>query len=89
MVALAFQAGTLNTSLACTAADIIAKDKSVIAGRTMDWAYEMEWTPTSLPKGTAGTLSAPSAPNLPTTTVATKYALVGVSPGGDPRQRFA
>ena len=42
----------VNASLACTAVDIVAADKSVIAGRTMEWAFDMQWTLVSLPKGT-------------------------------------
>lgn len=76
----------MNSALACTAVDIIAADKTVIAGRTMEWAFDMKWTLVSRPKGTELTLAAPKALNLPTNTVKTKYAVVGVSaniiPGG-------
>lgn len=71
----------VNASLACTAVDIVAADNSVIAGRTMEWAYDMKWTLVSQPKGTELTLSAPKATGLPDKTVATKYAVVGVSAG--------
>jgi penicillin V acylase-like amidase (Ntn superfamily) len=78
---------TLSKALsACTAVDIVAADKSVIAGRTMEWAYEMQWTLVSMPRGTVVTLSAPPGLKLPSTTAATKYSIVGVSaaviPGG-------
>lgn len=79
-IAVACLALTLNPAFACTAVDIMAKDKSVVAGRTMEWAYEMEWTLVSLPKGTPVTLSAPPSLKLPSSTVATKYSVVGVSP---------
>lgn len=72
---------TLNASLACTAVDIMAADNTVIAGRTMEWAYDMKWTLVGQPKGTELALTAPSALGLPTNTVATKYAVVGVSAG--------
>ncbi len=72
---------TVNASLACTAVDIVAADKSVIAGRTMEWAFDMKWTLVSQPKGTEVTLTAPSDLGLPEVKVATKYPVVGVSAG--------
>ncbi len=77
---------TASVTLACTAVDMIAADKSVIAGRTMEWAFDMKWTLVSQPKGTALSLIAPKATGLPAKTVVTKYPVVGVSaaiiPGG-------
>lgn len=77
---------TVNAAYACTAVDIVAADKSVIAGRTMEWAFDMKWTLVSQPKGTELSLTAPSELKLPAQTVATKYPVVGVSaaiiPGG-------
>lgn len=70
-----------NAALACTAVDIIAADKSVVAGRTMEWAYDMKWTLVSQPKGTTLTLSAPKATGLPDLKVTTKHAVVGVNAG--------
>jgi len=85
-VAIVCMVATLNASLACTAVDITAADKSVIAGRTMEWAFDMQWTLVSLPKGTPLTLSAPPSLKLPAMTVPTKFSVVGVSaniiPGG-------
>jgi len=72
---------TVNASLACTAVDIVAADKSVIAGRTMEWAFDMKWTLVSQPKGTEFTLSAPGDLDLPEVKMATKYPVVGVSAG--------
>lgn len=72
---------TVNASYACTAVDIVAADKSVIAGRTMEWAFDMKWTLVSQPKGTEVTLSAPADLALPEIKVATKYPVVGVSAG--------
>lgn len=73
-------------TLACTAVGLVASDRTVIAGRTMEWAFDMDWTLKSLPAGTELTLTAPAALKLPENRVATKYALVGVSadviPGG-------
>ncbi len=71
---------TFNASLACTAVNLVATDKAVIAGRTMEWAFDMQWTLVSLPKGTTVAMSAPPSLNLPTTTAASKYAVVGVKP---------
>lgn len=69
-----------NIALACTAVNITAKDGTVIAGRTMEWAYDMKWQINSMPAGTAFELSAPSALKLPVVAQKTKYALVGISP---------
>jgi choloylglycine hydrolase len=71
----------IGTAAACTAVDIIATDKSVIAGRTMEWAFDMKWTLVSQPKGTSLTLTAPKATGLPANTVVTRYPVVGVSAG--------
>ena len=71
---------TINAAHACTAVDIMAADKSVIAGRTMEWAFDMQWTLVSQPKGTELQLTAPPGLDLPAHTVSTKYAVVGVSP---------
>ena len=58
----------------------MAADKSVIAGRTMEWAFDMQWTLVSLPKGSPVAMTAPPSLNLPTTNGASKYAVVGVKP---------
>lgn len=75
-----------NASLACTAVDITAEDGTVVAGRTMEWAYDMKWTLVSQPKGTRLALDAPKDLNLPVHEVETKHAVVGISaeviPGG-------
>ena len=68
-------------SHACTAVNIIAKDGSVVAGRTMEWAFDMKWQLTANPKGTPITLSAPSSLKLPATSLSSKYAFVAVAPG--------
>ncbi len=73
-------------AIACTAVDLVAADKAVIAGRTMEWAFDMKWTLKSLPKGTELALTAPPALGLPEVKVATRHALIGISaeiiPGG-------
>lgn len=74
-------AAMIGTAAACTAVDMIAADRSVIAGRTMEWAFDMKWTLVTQPKGTALTLSAPKPTGLPARTVVTKYPVVGVSAG--------
>jgi penicillin V acylase-like amidase (Ntn superfamily) len=72
--------------LACTAVDLVAKDGSVVAGRTMEWAFDMDWTLKGVPKGSKLTLTAPAALGLPANEVTTTHAFVGVSadviPGG-------
>ena len=80
-VAVACMVATLDASLACTAVDIVAADRSVIAGRTMEWAFDMQWTLVSVPKGTQLALSAPPGLKLPVLNVATKYPVVGISAG--------
>jgi choloylglycine hydrolase len=72
---------TANISLACTAIDIQSKDGVVIAGRTMEWAYDMQWQLMSLPKGTAINMTAPADLKLPVIAEKTKYAVVGIGPG--------
>jgi penicillin V acylase-like amidase (Ntn superfamily) len=71
---------TVNPSLACTAVDIVAGDGAVIAGRTMEWAFDMKWTLISRPKGTPLAMTAPGKLNLPAVTVSSKYAVVGIKP---------
>lgn len=65
--------------LACTAVDVTAADRSVVAGRTMEWAFDMDWTLKSVPKGTELTLTAPPSTGLPAEKVVTSHAFVGVS----------
>ena len=72
---------TLNTSLACTAVDMVAGDGTVIAGRTMEWGADMKWNLVSQPAGTKLALTAPTSLKLPVNTITTKYAVVGVAPG--------
>jgi len=81
VVATAAVAATFNVAQACTAVDIVAADGSVVAGRTMEWAFDMQWTLVSLPKGTSLTMTATPALKLPPVTVSSKYAVVGVKPG--------
>ena len=69
---------------ACTAVDMVAADGTVIAGRTMEWAFDMQWRVVSLPKGTPMVLEAPPALKLPARTVQTRYAMVGIAPGTMP-----
>lgn len=53
IIATAAVATSFNAALACTAVDIVAADGPVVAGRTMEWAFDMQWTLVSLPKGTS------------------------------------
>ena len=68
-------------SNACTAVNIVAKDGSVVAGRTMEWAFDMKWQLTANPQGTPISLSAPASLNLPATSLSSKYAFVAIAPG--------
>ncbi|MCI4680307.1 choloylglycine hydrolase family protein [Rhodoblastus acidophilus] len=68
-------------TLACTAVDMVAADKTVIAGRTMEWAFDMKWELVSLPKGSKLTLAAPKSSGLPAKEIETLYPVVGVGVG--------
>ena len=70
----------IQTGIACTAVNAIAKDGTVVAGRNMDWAFDMKWTLMAMPKGTPVLLSAPAKMNLPSEQLSSKYAFIGVSP---------
>lgn len=72
---------SVNMSLACTAVDLKAADGSVVAGRTMEWAFDMKWTLVSQPAGTELMLAAPAATGLPAKSFTTRYAVVGISAG--------
>ena len=74
----------VNAASACTAVDLIAADRSVIAGRTMEWAFDMKWTMVSQPKGTTLFLTAPKQTGLPPKNVVTRYSVVGIGPGTVP-----
>lgn len=80
IVAIVSVAATFNAAMACTAVDIVAADASVVTGRTMEWAFDMQWTLVSLPKGTSLAMTATPALKLPTVTVSSKYAVVGIKP---------
>lgn len=69
------------TGNACTAVNVIANDGSVIAGRTMEWAFDMRWELISNPKGSTIQKTAPASMNLPASNLSSKYAFVGVAPG--------
>lgn len=66
---------------ACTAINVIAKDGGVVAGRTMEWAFDMKWELVANPRGTSIALTAPGSLQLPAITLSSKYAFVGVAPG--------
>ncbi len=68
------------SSFACTAINLTAKDGTVIAGRTMEWAFDMKWELVALPKGTAIDLVAPAALDLPDIELSSNYAFVAVAP---------
>ena len=74
-------ANFIGTSFACTAVDVKAKDGSMVAGRTMEWAYDMQWQLVSIPKGSTLILKAPASTGLNPVVTNTKYAVVGIAPG--------
>ena len=65
-------------SMACTAVDVKAQDGSVVAGRTMEWAFDMQWQFLYYPKGTEYPLTAPDNLTLKPIPVTNKYALFGI-----------
>lgn len=71
----------IHSSLACTAVNVVADDGSVIAGRTMEWAFDMQWQLIILPAGTHYQLSAPADLNLPVHKQTSRYAIAGIGAG--------
>jgi choloylglycine hydrolase len=69
-----------HSSFACTAINLTANDGTVIAGRTMEWAFDMKWELSAIPKGTVVDVSAPSELNLPEKKLSSNYAFVAVAP---------
>ena len=65
----------------CTAVDIQAKDGSMIASRTMEWFFDMQWQVVSVPQGSEFQMTAPSTAHLAPVAKHTKYGIVGVAPG--------
>lgn len=80
-IALCLGIFATNIALACTAIDIQTKDGVVIAGRTMEWAFDMQWQVLSLPAGTPYQMTAPAGLKLAALPMKTKYAVVGIGPG--------
>ena len=78
IVAILLGTLTISHALACTAINVEAKDGSVVAGRTMEWALDMEWQMVYLPKGSEYNLTAPLASGLKPLAVRNKYAVFGV-----------
>lgn len=70
--------GFILNSFACTAVDIEATDGTMVAGRTMEWAFDMNWTLIYYPKGTTYELTAPNNSHLKPIPVTSKYALFGI-----------
>ena len=70
----------IQVGFACTAVNTMAKDGTVVAGRNMDWAFDMKCTLMVMPQGTPVLLSAPAKMNLPAEQLSSKYAFIGVSP---------
>lgn len=81
ILALLLGSMIIQNASACTALNVKANDGSVIAGRTMEWAFDMDWQLLYYPKGSAYTLSAPATTKLPTKQMVSKYAVLGVGTG--------
>ncbi|MBX9599106.1 MAG: linear amide C-N hydrolase [Burkholderiales bacterium] len=69
---------SIQTSMACTAINIQAKDGTVIAGRTMEWAYNMKWIMLFYPKNSTYYLSAPDSNTNPKVKMNSKYAVLAI-----------
>ena len=82
ILSLACAALVLNTgpASACTAVDVQAQDGTMVASRTMEWFFDMQWQVVSMPKGTAFTMTAPASLGLPAVAQTTRYGIVGVAP---------
>lgn len=79
LLAVLLTGALFQNAIACTAIDIKAQDGSVVAGRTMEWAFDnMEWTLLFYPKNTSYTLSAPADTKLPQIKMTSKYAVLGI-----------
>lgn len=68
-------------SIACTAVNIKAKDNTIVAGRTMEWAFNMNWKLLYYPKNFSYQITAPKESNLPPIKVENKYAVFGIGTG--------
>lgn len=69
----------IHDAMACTAINIQAKDGSVVAGRTMEWAYNnMEWTMLFYPKNSTYYLSAPDSSTNHKIKMYSKYAVLAI-----------
>jgi len=70
----------IQTTFACTAIEVQAQDGTVVAGRTMEWSYNMDWNFLFYPQNSTFQLLAPSQTSKPTTVVS-KYAVLGIGTG--------
>lgn len=71
----------IQDALACTAVDVKAQDGSVVAGRTMEWAYEMQWNLLFYPQGSTYQLTAPTKNGQKAETQVSRYAVLGIGTG--------
>lgn len=71
----------VHNALACTTVEIQAKDGSVVAGRTMEWAYDMQWNLLFYPQGSSYELTAPNKSGHKLHTMVSRYAVLGIGTG--------
>lgn len=81
IIALSICAITINQADACTAISSTANDGSVVVGRTMEWAYDMNWKFINYPIGTKYKLTAPANLNLKSIDMVSKYQVSGIGTG--------
>lgn len=72
---------SIQSAIACTDVNVQATNGDVVAGRTMEWAFPMQWNILYYPKGAKIQLYGPSGSNMPTTDVVSKYDVIGVGSG--------
>lgn len=81
ILALLLSGMVIQNSIACTSLNIKATDGSVAAGRTMEWAYDMNWQLLYYPQGSSYQLNPPKQNNLPPQQLTSKYAVLGIGTG--------
>ncbi|APC96454.1 linear amide C-N hydrolase [Francisella frigiditurris] len=67
----------VSSAIACTAITIKGNDGDVVAGRTMEWGFDWDWSLTYMPAGTTHTLTAPKDLDLPKENYSSKYSVLG------------
>ncbi|MFC4892020.1 linear amide C-N hydrolase [Pseudofrancisella aestuarii] len=67
----------VSSAIACTAITMKGNDGDVVAGRTVEWGLDWDWSLTYIPAGTIHTLTAPKDLDLPKENYSSKYSVLG------------